>query len=79
MITSGFGMSVVLGDDGQLRTRQWYVRADGVKRWADNDQPCEPKCAIDGVLHDGQVLCGYGLFGSRCNSDQSCEHQREPE
>ena len=41
MITGGFGVSVLLGDDGHPRARHWYVRADGVKRWADNDQPCE--------------------------------------
>lgn len=99
MITGGFGVSVVLGNNGQHSTRQWYVRADGVKRWADNDQPCEPQhqdpvtppsnssflngkkpvCAVDGVLHGGQALCGQASVGSnkRCNSATHCEHQQE--
>lgn len=32
----GFGFTFENG-----RARNWYVGADGVKRWADNDQPVE--------------------------------------
>ena len=86
MITGGFGMSVFIGDDGHPRGRKWYVRADGVRRWADNDQPCEPQssskptCAINGVLHGGHALCGAASVGSNpkgCNSVKPCQHQRE--
>ena len=35
----GFGFTL---DIATGRTRRWYSGADGVKRWADNDQPCEP-------------------------------------
>ena len=94
MITGGFGVSVLLGDDGHPRARHWYVRADGVKRWADNDQPCEqpggdgmPLCAVGeggGVLHcdSGQMGCVRvsGWRGEKiCTSREYCEHQREHE
>lgn len=38
MITGGFGITL------DLRTgipRRWYMRGDGVKRWADNDEPLD--------------------------------------
>ena len=31
----GFGVTVMV----QGGARRWYIGADGVKRWADNDQP----------------------------------------
>ena len=31
----GFGLTVTAG-----KPRGWYVGFDGVRRWADNDQPC---------------------------------------
>lgn len=82
----GFGVSFSLGHVGQQRARHWYVREDGVRRWADNDQPCEPQgsskpmCAVDGVLRDGQALCGKASVGNTpkcCNSSESCQHQQE--
>ena len=35
-ILRGFGFVF-----GGGRTRNWYVGADGVRRWADNDQPMD--------------------------------------
>lgn len=34
----GFGFQY---DTTTGRSRSWYCGADGIKRWADNDQPCE--------------------------------------
>lgn len=38
MTLRGFGFLLDI-QTGQIR--QWYVGADGIKRWADNDQPVE--------------------------------------
>ncbi len=35
-ITGGFGSTL---DLQTRRSRQWYMRSDGIKRWADNDKP----------------------------------------
>lgn len=40
-ITGGFGMTMDL-ERGTMR--QWVMGSDGVKRWADNGQPCDPNC-----------------------------------
>ncbi|WP_423454319.1 hypothetical protein [Ottowia sp. VDI28] len=40
-ITAGFGLQM---DLKRGTMRRWYSKLDGVKRWADNDQPCEPPC-----------------------------------
>ena len=37
-ITGGFGDTY---DFRTGRARAWYMRRDGVKRWADNDEPVE--------------------------------------
>lgn len=37
-ITGGFGVMV---DTQRGTTRSWYMNRDGVKRWADNDAPCD--------------------------------------
>lgn len=34
----GFGFEY---DTTTGRSRSWYIGADGIKLWADNDQPCE--------------------------------------
>lgn len=39
-ITGGWGTTY---DFETGRTRHWYMGRDGVKRWQDNDQPCEPE------------------------------------
>lgn len=83
MITGGFGVSVFIGEDGDSRTRQWYVRADGVKRWADNDQPCEPQasskpvCAVNGAPNGRYCPRVFVFDIRRCLSNEYCEHQRE--
>ena len=36
----GFGVTITPGG-----ARNWYAGGDGVRRWANNDQPCEePRC-----------------------------------
>lgn len=40
MSLRGFGTTYDL-ETG--RARNWYVGADGVKRWADNDEPVQPE------------------------------------
>lgn len=41
-ITGGFGFTY---DTETGIGRQWYMGADGIGRWADNDQPMRcPKC-----------------------------------
>lgn len=42
MSLRGFGTTYDL-ETG--RARNWYVGADGVKRWADNDEPTDPVTA----------------------------------
>jgi hypothetical protein len=39
MSLRGFGTTFDLQTGA---ARSWYVGADGIKRWADNDQPVEP-------------------------------------
>ena len=38
-ITGGFGTRF---DVATGCARAWYMARDGVKRWADNDAPCDP-------------------------------------
>lgn len=40
-ITGGFGITL---DIKRGTMRGWVMGADGVRRWADNDAPCEPRC-----------------------------------
>lgn len=35
-VLRGFGVTITPGG-----ARNWYVGADGVKRWANNDRPCD--------------------------------------
>lgn len=40
----------------------------------------KPVCAVDGLLYDGQALCGKASVGGnpkRCNSDQPCRHKAD--
>jgi len=37
-ITGGFGTLIDLVTG---RPRRWYMRADGIRRWVSNDQPCD--------------------------------------
>lgn len=39
-ITGGFGMMVDLERGGAMR--RWVMGRDGVKRWLDSGEPCEP-------------------------------------
>ena len=39
MITGGFGIMV---DVKRGTMRRWVMGRDGVKRWLDNNEPCDP-------------------------------------
>lgn len=41
-ITGGFGFEIDLQTG---MTRRWYIDRQGIKRWADNDQPVDAKDA----------------------------------
>jgi len=43
-VTGGFGTT---HDTRTGRSRAWYMRSDGVKRWADTDKPVEQDEAAD--------------------------------
>ena len=45
-ILRGFGMAIDL-ERGAMRS--WVIGADGVKRWADTNQPVTPLLLTDGV------------------------------
>ena len=54
MITGGFGTTIDLTTG---TPRQWYIGRDGIKRWADNDQPTgtepsPPPCQTGGANED---------------------------
>lgn len=40
-ITRGFGMTMDLSRGGAMR--RWVMGHDGVKRWLDSGEPCEPQ------------------------------------
>jgi len=61
-ITGGFGtlIDVLTG-----RPRRWYMRADGIKRWMTNDQPCDTaketdlwRCTVCGRIGSVGRCCG---------------------
>lgn len=54
MITSGFGFQLDLASG---RSRQWFMKSDGIKRWADTGQPVEQK--EEAKQHAGSSREGY--------------------
>lgn len=58
----GFGVTVDLATG---RMRNWYSGADGIKRWADADQPVDPtpteaqRAALDELAREGQARGEY--------------------
>lgn len=52
-ITGGFGMTMDL-ESGV--TRRWEMGRDGVKRWTDNGEPCEPVSQDVASMSDDQLL-----------------------
>lgn len=65
-ITGGFGTTMDL-ERGTIR--QWVMGRDGVKRWADTNEPVEPACRACGA--DGfrltDDLCD-GCHGSQAHN-----------
>ena len=55
----GFGVTITPGG-----ARNWYAGADGVRRWANNDQPCDPPPP------KGCLECAWGKVAGcwRCGS-----------
>ena len=67
-ITGGFGTLIDLVTG---RPRRWYMRADGIRRWASNDQPCDTANEAD--LWRCTVCGRTGTVGRCCG-----EETREP-
>lgn len=58
-------------------TRSWYMNRDGVKRWADNDAPCDalPEESLTSGLDDycECMKCGFiGLFQAGTETCHKC-------
>ena len=71
-ITGGFGALIdfVIG-----RPRRWYMRADGIRRWVSNDQPCDASNESDLWRC---TECGRVGSVGRCCGDETREPVREP-
>ncbi len=67
-ISGGFGTLIDLVTG---RPRRWYMRADGIKRWVSNDQPCD--VAKETNLWRCTVCGRIGTVGRCCG-----EETREP-
>lgn len=54
-------------------------KRDGVKRWADNNEPVDarPRCAVRGILRHGTTaICGHVIVGGEfCGHDLECQHK----
>ncbi len=70
----GFGVTLTPGG-----ARNWYAGADGVRRWANNDQPCEPVENAHGNLpakrhcQNGGDVCLAGNRDGVCCPEDSCD------
>lgn len=40
------------------------------------NKPSRPACAVRGVLHSGEAICGAVINASLCGYDGTCEHQQ---
>lgn len=63
-ITGGFGTLIDLVTG---RPRRWYMRADRIKRWVSNDQPCDVGNEAD--LWRCTVCGRIGTVGRCCGED----------
>lgn len=73
-ITGGFGTTM---DLERGTSRQWVMGRDGVKRWADTNEPVEarPLCAVGGMPRP-RVACGDVIVGSKfCGRAGECQHK----
>lgn len=58
-------------------TRAWYMKRDGVKRWADNDKPCD-ELPQESLTHGADdycecLACGFeGLVQAGAESCHQC-------
>jgi len=71
-ITGGFGTLIDLVTG---RPRRWYMRADGIRRWVSNDQPCTTSNESD--LWRCTECGRIGSVG-RCCGDETREPVRTP-
>lgn len=71
-ITGGFGTLIDLVTG---RPRRWYMRADGIRRWVSNDQPCDT--ANESDLWRCTVCGRTGTVG-RCCGEETREPVRAP-
>jgi hypothetical protein len=73
-ITGGFGMTM---DLVRGVTRQWVMGGDGIKRWADTNEPVEerPLCTVGGILRPG-AACGDVIVGGKfCGRKDECQYK----
>ncbi len=63
-ITGGFGTLIDLVTG---RPRRWYTRADGIRRWVSNDQPCDVSSETD--LWRCTICGRIGTVGRCCGED----------
>jgi hypothetical protein len=73
-ITGGFGTTM---DLERGTSRQWVMGRDGVKRWADTNEPVEmrPTCAVGGMVRPG-AMCGAVIVGGKlCGHAGECQHK----
>lgn len=76
-ITGGFGTTM---DLERGTSRQWVMGRDGVKRWADTNEPVEarPRCAVRGMVRPG-AMCGAVIVGGEfCGHAGECPHKVTP-
>ena len=76
-ITGGFGTTM---DLERGTSRQWVMGRDGVKRWADTNDPVEarPLCAVRGMVRPG-AMCGEVIVGGEfCGHAGECPHKLTP-
>lgn len=76
-ITGGFGTTM---DLERGTSRQWVMGRDGVKRWADTNEPVEPRprCAVRGMKRPG-AMCGAVIVGGEfCGHAGECQHKMTP-
>ena len=71
-ITGGFGTLI---DFVTGKPRRWYMRADGIRRWVSNDQPCDTANEAD--LWRCTVCGRTGTVG-RCCGEETREPVRAP-
>ena len=71
-ITGGFGTTL---DLERGTSRQWVIGRDGVKRWADNGEPCDRRCGTCKSWHkrDNYACKFNGPYGGGRDGVEGCK------